>query len=351
MGGGAQGSSTVSYHDSIMQRWTELTNKYQDDKLDMSAWQAINDALYKNPYDSREDVYDPNDPEQIPLHPDSILSDMSSYLLIYYTYANSVNPEGDYVDLLADLTTLYSKYPSIDITSGLTTAIENALQAALDATLDLYVQDVVDANEQTKTPRYMRSLARFASGMGDINAVHSSAFVIGMAIMETEFLKEINEEQDRMIYDTTREIVGTTIKAQIQGELNQAAAKDAVIPQMASGGIQMLQAKLAALDTSAKVKAEVTRMQIVALKEYLAERLEVDRAEAMWDINTLKEGGNIIASLPGGVGWNPSVPKQPSALGGALSGAAAGAMAGSMIPVPGASIAGAVIGGIGGLLS
>ena len=80
--------------------------------------------------------------------------------------------------------------PMLDATQiarmGATECIGLAVQAATSAISDSVVSEMVTAfrNEALKT--HLRSVGRFAAGMSDINAVNSSAFIWGMAAMESD---------------------------------------------------------------------------------------------------------------------------------------------------------------------
>lgn len=155
--------------------------------------------------------------------------------------------------------------------------------------LDVFINSMESSNE------IENNLARFDAGMRDINAVNSSAFVIG------------------------RQIIGSTLM------------------------VQKLQAK----QQLAQLSVETRRMMIVANKEYTEADNEYQVKSIKWPLMMLQQGGNVLASISGAavVGGKAEEPSTAqSALGGALSGAAIGASVGG---APGA-IVGGVIGGVAG---
>jgi hypothetical protein len=134
--------------------------------------------------------------------------------------------------------------------------------------------------------------------MRDINAVNSSAFVIG------------------------RQIV-------------------------ASG---LIEAKLQAEQSLANLTVEMNRVAIVAKSEQVNTDRKIDEQDALWDLEVFQIGGNVLAGIGGGTiqkkGEQPS--QIQSAIGGALSGAAAGAAIGSAVPGVGTAIGAGVGAALGG---
>ena len=158
--------------------------------------------------------------------------------------------------------------------------------------LDVFINSMESNNE------IENNMAKFDAGMRDINAVNSSAFAIG------------------------KQLIGSTLL------------------------VQKLQAKV----QLAQLSVDARRMMLVANQEFISSDNEYQVKAAKWPITILQEGGNVLASIagastvsPGSEGPSPG----QSALGGALSGAAIGASTGN----PYAAAAGAVIGGVAGLLS
>lgn len=176
-------------------------------------------------------------------------------------------------------------------------------------------------------------LPKFKAGMSDINAVMSSAFVVGQSVMyaykERNVAKYTADLRVKLCDLRNKMIVGSA-------------------SEMIKALIQEVEFKKAV----AHMTVEEKRIHIVAKDEEASEQLSIDENDALWDLDTFQYGANMLAAIGGGTNLTSSGQKKPSkaqsALGGALSGAAAGAM------VPGAGAVGAavggVIGGIGGLL-
>lgn len=177
--------------------------------------------------------------------------------------------------------------------------LENAVQAQ-----SVQLQDEIDTNVVPK----------FVAGMRDINAVNSSAFIIGKAIIQDAHVREINTFSSKI------RLTALQLSAEMWNHH---------------------------LTWSRGVIASYTEI----FKLYYATRLDVDRAnleypakDAMWDINLFDNARGILGALSGspastGSGNEPS--QLQKSLGGAMSGAAAGAMVGGA--------PGAIVGGVLGL--
>lgn len=180
----------------------------------------------------------------------------------------------------------------------------------------------VDLDDEVNT----KILPRFQSGMVGINAVMSSAFVIGTAI----------------IWDTKAKQVA---KADADIRLNRLQA-----------GADIALRRMSALIEWRRI---VTGLSGEFARLYIAARTETDDAtliaateNAKWDLNMYQYGTQVLASI-GGTATSQGTQQRGSSLGGALSGALSGAAAGAMIGAPtgvGAPI-GAVVGGAIGLAS
>lgn len=178
--------------------------------------------------------------------------------------------------------------------------IENAVSAQSEM-----LQDEIDTNV----------MPRFLAGMRDINAVQSSAFVVGKAIIQDAHVKSINKFASQI--------------------------------------------RLHALDISHEQwtrhlswDESVIKVFTEMFKTYYATRLDMDRAnleyqakDLMWNINLFENARGIIGAMAGAAatasGNEPS--QTQKAIGGAMTGAAAGYMVGGWY--------GAAIGGVIGLAS
>lgn len=176
-------------------------------------------------------------------------------------------------------------------------------------------------------------LPRFQSGMRDINAVVSSSFVVGQAILEAF---------------NTREVADFDAKLRLQNY----GQRQQLISDGVKDNLHLLQLKLGYRDSIAKTTLEAMRIKVVMKGEELDNQLDIDDKDYRWGIELFQTGANVLGSISGSAVSTQKMPsKGASALGGALSGAAAGAMLGAQTGNPYGVAIGAVIGGIGGAVA
>ncbi len=165
-------------------------------------------------------------------------------------------------------------------------------------------------------------IPKFKGGMRDINAVQTSSFVLGEAMIYA-----------RAATEASRHAITASFNA-----------ADMVLKYNES------------LKTRFAVELDYSRVVILANREYIEKEIELDVEEAKWPFYNYREAGALLGSIGG-----PAAMPQPtkisplqSALGGVMTGAATGAMIGGASGSPigagvGAAIGG-IIGGIGGLI-
>lgn len=190
-----------------------------------------------------------------------------------------------------------------------TTANLDALQSALETA--------------TEAP-YYRGLNNFVSGMSDINATNSSAFIVGLALMESGRQRAIAEQ-----------------RAQWQQQNNNS--------------------QVSAYGQLAQMELEVQKTKLVAEYDKVNTHVTYRRQAQLWDLELYEYGANMLAASSGAVSSKgQSGSTVQSVLAGALTGAAGGAAIGSMFAAEGstglAAVGGpwalglgALIGGISGL--
>lgn len=282
-GGGGGGSGDVGYPDYMEIAHGDWLNKDGADGISFSIVTAMNAALGNSPW-TGQTAYDPDtDLTELIAQPDDLQT---------------------LVTLLSNGTTLDTLISNVLDTTRIDDEIA-AFAADLDARL---VSEV---------------LPRFEGGMRDINAVVSSAFVIGRALIE--------EGQDRQV-------------AKFNADVRMKAFSD--------DAIKVVGMKLEYQRVVSAMLMEGYRMKIVAKKEEMESNIKIDESDALWDLKVFQYGANLLAAIGGGVDTpQQNQPSQlQSAIGGAMSGAAAGAMVGSAVPGIGTA-AGAIAGGVLGAAS
>ena len=220
---------------------------------------------------------------------------------VAYDPDTAITAMTDSVAALQTMVTLLSNGTTLD------TLIADILDdARIDTVVDEYAADL-DARLAAEV------LPRFRRGMQDINAVVSSAFVIGAALIEVG--------QDRQVAKFSADIH------------NKAASDDA---------LKVIELKLNYQQIATHAIAEINRIKIVAKKEENEVAMTIDNKDAIWDMEVFQFGSNLLAGIGGGTlvpgSGGPSTAQ--SVIGGAISGAASGAM------IAGAS-SGAIAGPVG----
>lgn len=173
---------------------------------------------------------------------------------------------------------------------------------------------------------------RFEAGMRDINAVMTSAFTIGKAIIEIDR----NDKVDKFIADM--EFQADTKRA----DLIQAATSEMVrlfLQKIEFGRVIMA------------IWIDEKRLAIAANQDYKTETKAIAGDLGRWPLEAYKYGANMLAGIGGGTTGSVPVDGNKTAriIGSGLSGASAGAMIGNAIS-PGGEGAGwgALVGGLAG---
>lgn len=165
-------------------------------------------------------------------------------------------------------------------------------------------------------------LPRFQAGMRDVNAVISSSFVLGQAVLEAF---------------NTRDVAEFSARLRLQKEAD---------------GLELVRMKMSFKDSITKTIVEARRIKAVLKKEELDEQIALDEKEYRWPLELYQHGANMLSSISGSAVSVPDKVQRPSTLGGVLSGAASGAMLGTASTIPGGTLIGAGLGAIlGGFLS
>jgi len=228
-----------------------------------------------------------------------------------WTTKAAYNPDTDIVNLVAAPSILQTMVTLLSSGTTLDTLIASILDnSRIDAEIVAFAADM-DARLLSEV------LPRFEAGMLDINAVQSSAFVIGRALIE--------ENNDRQVAKYAADV------------RNKAFSDDA---------IKVIGMKFEYQKAVSQMLAESYRIKIVAKKEQIERDDEIDKFDALWDLETFQYGANLLASI--GSGTVIPGKQGPSGIGSAIGGALSGAAAGAYITE---TAMGAGIGGILGLAS
>jgi len=332
-GGGSSGQvGYPAYVERIHENWLEGA---ANDTIDASVTEVMNDALGASPFVAAV-AYDPD-------------ADIAEFIAAVGDFDTITNAFIGTLDLVMNPVAMPTV--SVTIPSKITEAAITTDTAKLEAQLNAL-----------KTARLTGAvIPRFEAGMRDINAVVSSAFVIGRAVIESDADAEVT--RDTASHGSKLRIAVSPTSVQVadievkKSQLNiQAADSDLkeshLDLQNRDFVLKAQQARMDAERMLVQLMIEAYRIKIVAKKEQLDIDQGYDVADAKWDLEVFQYGANVMASVAGGTSYpTGDKNKAASAIGGALSGAAAGAMMG-LAGGPFAPIsvtAGAIVGGLLGL--
>jgi len=241
--------------------------------------------------------------------------------------------------------------------ASITEAVNAAITAAKAAIADTPIEDMIDAYEDKIKDEYLRGIGRLASSMADINAVNSSAFVFGIAILNKELLRSVNEYAKALELETFRSYISLyvstfsqTFLGHLSGYVDRNKAKDSLILSGAKDMSYILFNKINAENIATRLQGEFNRVRHVALREKHRDGVAYDARDAFYDFEVYQRGFNMLAAA-GAAALQPTplTPAQ-SVLGGAVTGAEVGAGIGFLAGnAPGALIGGGIGAAVGAL--
>ena len=219
---------------------------------------------------------------------------------------------------------LIDSTPTIDIDRW--EALHDAAKDKADA---LFVGDNIDESVDIYADRtvdeFNANVNRFSSGMVEANAVHSSAFIIGMSLLESQRIRDINAHRTVLIMENEK-------------------AKTEYMKKAIGDMVNLMNMHMGNRLELVRWQTEIGRLGSIAKTEQFMKDIEYDREDALWDITAIGKAANVMA-FPGG---GTALPDKPSTAASAMSGALAGATTGAAIGGPPGAAVGA---GIGAVLS
>lgn len=297
-----------------------------DDVMDNSIVDLMNVAhgVGGNPYEG-ETAYDPNvDASVVAASP---LGLMDAQFVASKTIMDALDSEVDWeshVDLAA---TKYTKFSTIDFLDSLSTAI-NGLLAAVESSLSSSsITDMVTAFENNKKTRFLRDVGMWSAGMADINAVHTSSFIMGLAVQQIEFSNSVDQYERELKANVYTKIIQAGIDAYVKAQVLRVGSEDTMLIQGPDLIGKLEHLKIQAQSQLMQTKAEVERITMVALREETDRQMELEVDESLWDMEAYMYGGNVLGSIAGASAGRKGtqMSRGQTALGGAMAGASIGA--------------------------
>lgn len=206
-----------------------------------------------------------------------------------YSTAFAYDPENDLTDVQDLIDDYIAAAAAVDPATDFTSLLATALTGVGTLISSTHIDDEVDAFETKTAPAFARSVNRLTGPMASANATTSSAFVIGMALLERGRSTEIDE-----------------YRAKLNSNLQQQRA--ALGQQFVSEMSAMLARKNDGLRAAAMLQHEMSRSKIIANREFLSEELELDFKDVTYELELF---GYANQTLAAGLGA-PSRPVGPS---------------------------------------
>ena len=333
--------------------------------VDSTLVAIVNNALDNNPYLSAPTFLDPDD-----IWHDATFSTRDRWTTVSGIIEDT-NPNTSwehFLDIVSHKMDETGILDVVDVDAVFGDALESnrvgvrqAIAVALEAIEDVIVRHTVRQFERRADTARRTAVNRFAGQMADINAVSSSAFILGMATIESQHIQSVDDFDAQLTSDIYRQAMTGSLEslrhdfsARLMNALQHKATRDQMTAQNTALMIQsaFTNAELEAAHTNLMV--EMARMRIVSGHEYRGSTIDLEEKTASWPINTFVRAGAFMGTLGGGT-YLPEKPSTlSSALSGALGGAGAGAAVGSVVPGVGTAVGagvGAVLGLGAGLLS
>ena len=297
--GGGGSSGEVSYPEYMMTMHHHWLNTVDA---------ILQTEIYRNPH-SAGNVFDPS----------VLLSQMS-------TNSNKL-------DLPISSLDINYKYDNIvDLTVDVWNDMLNS-SAKIDAAIDAFTAKFDEDIDAFVIPK-------FEAGMRDINAVQSSGFAVGKAL--------IYASRDNSI-------AAFSSDARLRAHFEGTQTGIANIHKAYSLELQAAGLKFEYVKALSHTLVDTGRIAIVAQKEFADGKITERDDASRFQLELMTYGGNMLASIgSASVQTGVKRDKVASAIGGGLSGAAAGAMVGAEMGTAGGpwgAAIGGVIGAAAGLLS
>lgn len=210
-----------------------------------------------------------------------------------YNSAYAYDPDSD-IDLVQDrIDTLNEAIDEINPSDDITSFVTDAAALVDDQMLpDDYITDLTAAYVLENKPAYLQGIAMVNAGMSDINAVHTSSFIIGMAIQEAQFANQTRRFTGEL--EARRDVVRFDAINNLTGQM-----------------VALYQLKLGLLNTVSGTQIEQGRFVVAAKQNQYDKDIELDVRDLFWDFDVLDRGGGVLGAINGAPsGANPPGPMQ-----------------------------------------
>lgn len=337
MGGGAAGK--ISYPEYISIAHGQLLNHDADDEPDRSIVQVLNDTILNNPFIG-----------EMAFNPDDELERAYTAITTMRTLVNAIDPTGDYSTALLAMSASVDQVINDDYITGPVPTI-SIDDSTLDADTTAFAAIQTQLLENTVLPPWK-------AGMHNINAVTSSAFVIGEAIiraMNQQDIAKYSSGVRTQIVAKNAEFNADFLKQREDSKVKFNVQRNEMIRSITDVTMNMLMQSIAFNNELTMRGIQYAQVHIASKFDEKESELLIEESEAKWEMDLFQPVASFIGAMSSGGGVG--APKKPSravsvissTIGTAATGAsigasvAAGTAAGSSGGIYGAAI-GAVVG-------
>lgn len=176
-------------------------------------------------------------------------------------------------------------------------AVESYLEAPPDIAGMIDTSEIKASFERAQKPQLMRAINRFTAGMAEVNSVHSSAFLVGLANLETEAMANVDSfsrQLDLQVDQTNRQIEGQIAASGDRNRLKIAGIESAMN--------MMLQLKSLEFGTNqfrSQMQFELSRADVVAKSQEQQDQLNLDLADDRWNTDIMMQAVSTIGVIGG----------------------------------------------------
>lgn len=350
-GGGTTGKVGFPTYMENVHKFSIAREDAPTDAFDKTLVEVVNEMFTSNPFTGQSFT-----------DPATDFADTETRFDAMDSIVTAIDPTTDwdtFVDIVASKLDETGILPDVDIDTVFTNAraettleTREAIAASLEAINDIVVRSAVRSFERRSDHTRRGAVNRFAGQMSDINAVQSSAFIFGMAILESQHLQRVAE------FDTTLSTglyqgaftahmtaFQNNVRARLTGEMQNKQVRDQTAFQSV-GLLTQFVLNQAEIDHAVtRTKAEINRIKIAGTQEYEGASFDLADREVNWDMDVFHKEVRFL----GGLGGGTALPAGPSKAQSAIGGAIGGAVAGNAVPGIGTAV-GAVAGLAAGLL-
>jgi hypothetical protein len=347
MGGSGGGGDTYPPNPNHIIQYAPYVENWHGNYFLPNMWSMWINAVGGNPYGTGMTPYNPD------VELDAMLAALNAYCNVLLNFHNDSLDINVVATAFDEAVEAYNFVPRTTFTGHLA-ALATSIDAQLLTTEEID-ESVNQYSEQLQADIEDKALPQFEAGMRDINAVMSSAFVVGEAL--------IFAEKDRNVAKYAADLRLANWGDRNKALVNASSSMTEMDYKMLSVKIQLAEMTGKFWIQGTEYKRQMTdklidvlRMKIVAKKEQNDEQLRRYVEYIKWPLATSQYyaaaigaagGGHAVPQGEGGTGSGGSI---TSVLGGVMAGASIGALFNSETGGWGSAIGGAM-GGAAALLA